>query len=71
MYLISLTAKQHTLSTVYTISVWHMLPNGGKEPLIHTVSVSPGPNEGLFEESPGEAVRVALAHLTGLSENIE
>jgi hypothetical protein len=71
MYHLHLTAKQYTESTFYTVSLWQLLPNGGKEQIVLKTVVVPGPTEGLFEMTPGEACRVALAHFAGLSENIE
>jgi hypothetical protein len=71
MYQLSLTARQYTDSTVYSLSLWQMLPNGGKEQILLKVTTVPGPTEGLFEETPREVVAVALAHFAGMSENIE
>lgn len=71
MYDLSLTARQYSDSTVYTLSLWQKLPNGGKEQIALKVSTVPGPTEGLFEETLREFAVVALAHFAGLSETLE
>lgn len=71
MYHLSLTAKQYSESTVYHLSVWQLLPNGGKEQIALLTRVVPGPTEGLFEETPRETVTIALAHFATLSETLD
>ncbi len=49
MYQVSLTVHQYTNHQRVTLSVWRLLENGGREPVLQDVNIVPSLAGGLFE----------------------
>ena len=63
MYQVTLTNTQYPAHERIIISIWELLPDGSKRPVMHEVCIVPSLAGGLFETSPETATQSLIRWL--------